>query len=82
MSALHAQTRGPELIIDRARCLDGGQRLIGIFEMVPVRPTRCATGQDALRSAARITASPSVPHTGAVRRAVFDVATGNLSEVT
>jgi hypothetical protein len=50
--------------------------------MVPVRHTGCRTGQDALRLAARITASPFVPHAGAVRRVVFHVATGILNEVT
>ena len=36
---------------------------------------------DVRRSIARITASPFVPHTDAVRGFVFDVATGKLNEV-
>jgi carbonic anhydrase len=67
---------------DEIRPLTISQRLLGTREMAPVRHTGCGTGRDAPRSAARITASPSVPHAGAVRRVVFDVATGNLSEVT
>jgi carbonic anhydrase len=37
---------------------------------------------DVRQSVARIKASPFVPHTGAVRGFVFDVATGKLNEVT
>jgi carbonic anhydrase len=38
--------------------------------------------EDVRQSIARIKASPFVPHTGAVRGFVFDVATGKLNEVT
>jgi carbonic anhydrase len=38
-------------------------------------------GADVRQSIARIKASPFIPHTGAVRGFVFDVATGNLNEV-
>jgi carbonic anhydrase len=37
---------------------------------------------DVRQSIARITSNPFVPHTDAVRGFVFDVATGNLNEVT
>ena len=37
--------------------------------------------EDVRQSAARIKASPFIPHTGAVRGFVFDVATGKLNEV-
>jgi carbonic anhydrase len=37
---------------------------------------------DIRQSIARIKASPFVPHTGAVRGFVFDVATGRLREVS
>ena len=67
---------------DEIRPLTISQLLLGTREMVPVRHTGCGTGQDALRFAARLTASPFVPHAGAVRRVVFHVATGNLGEVT
>lgn len=39
-------------------------------------------GEDVRQSIARIKASPFLPHTGAVRGFVFDVATGKLNEVT
>jgi carbonic anhydrase len=61
------------------RSLAISQCLLGTRGMVPVRHVGCGTGQGARRSAARITASPFVPHAGAVRRVVFDVATGKLS---
>jgi carbonic anhydrase len=67
---------------DEVRPLAISQLLLGTREMVPVRHTGCGTGQDALRFAARLTASPFVPHAGAVRRVVFHVATGILNEVT
>ena len=67
---------------DETRPLTISQLLLGAREMVPVHHTGCRTGQDALRFAARLTASPFVPHAGAVRRVVFHVATGNLGEVT
>jgi carbonic anhydrase len=67
---------------DEIRPLTISQLLFGAREMVPVRHTGCGTGQDALRSAARLTAGPFAPHAGAVRRVVFNVATGNLGEVT
>jgi carbonic anhydrase len=38
--------------------------------------------EDVRQSIARIKASPFVPHTDAVRGFIFDVATGNLSEVS
>jgi len=38
--------------------------------------------EDVRQSKARITASPFVPHTDAVRGFVFDVATGKLTEVS
>jgi carbonic anhydrase len=38
--------------------------------------------QDVRQSTARIKASPFIPHTGAIRGFVFDVATGKLNEVT
>jgi carbonic anhydrase len=38
--------------------------------------------QDVRQSIARIKASPFIPHTGAIRGFVFDVATGKLNEVT
>jgi carbonic anhydrase len=38
--------------------------------------------EDVRQSIARIKASPFVPHTGAIRGFVFDVATGKLGEVT
>jgi carbonic anhydrase len=38
--------------------------------------------EDVRQSIARIKASPFIPHTGAVRGFVFDVATGKLGEVT
>jgi len=38
--------------------------------------------EDVRQSIARIKASPFVPHTGAIRGFVFDVATGKLNEVT
>jgi carbonic anhydrase len=37
---------------------------------------------DVRQSIARITSNPFVPHTDAVRGFVFDVATGNMNEVT
>ena len=37
--------------------------------------------QDVRQSTARIKASPFIPHTGAIRGFVFDVATGKLNEV-
>jgi len=67
---------------DEIRPLTISQLLFGAREMVPVRHTGRGTGQDALRSAARLTAGPFAPHAGAVRRVVFNVATGNLGEVT
>jgi carbonic anhydrase len=39
-------------------------------------------GEDVRQSMARIKASPFLPHTGAVRGFVFDVATGRLNEVS
>src|SRR5215469_7121962 len=39
-------------------------------------------GEDVRQSIARIKASPFLPHTGAIRGFVFDVATGKLNEVT
>ena len=39
-------------------------------------------GEDVRQSMARIKASPFVPHTGAVRGFIFDVATGKLEEVS
>ncbi len=39
-------------------------------------------GGDVRQSIARIKASPFLPHTGAVRGFVFDVATGRLNEVS
>src|SRR4029077_19834485 len=38
--------------------------------------------EDVRQSIARIKASPFIPHTGAIRGFVFDVATGKLNEVT
>jgi carbonic anhydrase len=38
--------------------------------------------EDVRQSVARIKASPFIPHTGAVRGFVFDVATGKLNEVS
>src|ERR1700675_2100572 len=38
-------------------------------------------GEDVRQSIARIKASPFIPHTGAIRGFVFDVATGKLNEV-
>ena len=38
--------------------------------------------EDVRQSMARIKASPFIPHTGAIRGFVFDVATGKLNEVT
>jgi carbonic anhydrase len=38
--------------------------------------------EDVRQSIARIQSSPFIPHTGAVRGFVFDVATGKLNEVT
>ena len=38
--------------------------------------------EDVRQSIARIKASPFVPHTGAIRGFVFDVATGKLNEVS
>jgi carbonic anhydrase len=38
--------------------------------------------EDVRQSIARVKASPFVPHTGAIRGFVFDVATGKLNEVT
>jgi len=66
------------MIIARARCPDGGQHLLVIFEMVPVRHIRCAIGQDAHQSAARITA----PFARGVRGFVFEVAARLLNKVT
>ena len=69
------------MIIYRARCLDGGQRLLVILEMVPVRHTRRAIGQDAYQSAACIKANPLVPLACGVRGFVFDVAARLLNMV-
>jgi hypothetical protein len=66
------------MIIARARCPDGGQHLLVIFEMVPVRHIRCAIGQDA----ARIKANPSAPFARGVRGFVFEVAARLLNKVT
>src|SRR5215467_11078136 len=38
--------------------------------------------KDVRQSVARIQSSPFIPHTGAIRGFVFDVATGKLNEVT
>lgn len=38
--------------------------------------------EDVRQSVARIKASPFIPHTGAVRGFIFDVATGKLNEVS
>ncbi|MFJ3498016.1 beta-class carbonic anhydrase [Streptomyces sp. NPDC086091] len=59
----------------------------GIEEETGIRPTWSAEAftdveADVRRSVRRITASPFVPHTDAVRGFVFDVATGRLAEVT
>ena len=70
------------MIIDRAHCLDGGQRLPGIFELAPVRHTRCAIEQNAHQSAACIKANLMVPLVRAVRGFVFDVTTRTLNQVT
>ena len=70
------------MIIARARCPDGGQHLLVIFEMVPVRHIRCAIGQDAHQSAARIKANPLAPFARGVRGFVFEVAARLLNKVT
>ncbi|MFF8960259.1 beta-class carbonic anhydrase [Streptomyces sp. NPDC014894] len=59
----------------------------GIEEEAGVRPSWAAEAfpdlqQDVRDSIRRITTSPFVPHTDAVRGFVFDVATGLLGEVT
>ncbi|MFJ6984730.1 MULTISPECIES: beta-class carbonic anhydrase [unclassified Streptomyces] len=59
----------------------------GIEGDTGIRPTWSAEAftdveADVRRSVRRITASPFVPHTDAVRGFVFDVATGRLAEVT
>jgi carbonic anhydrase len=52
-----------------------------------IKPTWAAEAfddleEDVRHSKARITASPFIPHKDAIRGFVFDVATGNLNEVT
>jgi hypothetical protein len=69
------------MIIDRARCPDGGQYLLVIFEMVPVRHTRCAIGQDAHQSAACIKANPLAPLARGVRGFLVEVAARLLNKV-
>jgi hypothetical protein len=69
------------MIIDRARCPDGGQRLLVIFEMVPVWYTGRAIGQDAHQSAACIKANPLAPFARGVRGFVFEVAARLLNKV-
>jgi carbonic anhydrase len=58
----------------------------GIQEDTGVKPPWAAESfadldADVRQSIARIKASPFIPHTGAVRGFVFDVATGKLNEV-
>ncbi|HEX3922451.1 MAG TPA: carbonic anhydrase [Streptosporangiaceae bacterium] len=59
----------------------------GIQEETGIKPPWAAEAftdldTDVRQSIARIKASPFVPHTGAVRGFVFDVATGKLNEVS
>ena len=63
---------------------DGFKR--AIQDDTGIRPTWAAEAfgdleEDVRQSKARIAASPFVPHTDAIRGFVFDVATGELSEV-
>ena len=69
------------MIIDRARCPDGGQHLLVIFEMVPVWHTGRAIGQDAHQSAACIKANPLAPLARGVRGFLFEVAARLLNKV-
>ena len=69
------------MMVDRARCLDGGQRLLVIFEMVTVWHTGRAVGQDAYQSAACIKANPLAPFASGVRGFVFEVAARLLNKV-
>jgi carbonic anhydrase len=64
---------------------DGFKR--SIQDETGIKPTWAAESfgdidEDVRQSIARITASPFIPHTDAVRGFVFDVATGRLNEVS